>query len=378
MNAIECKNVSKSFHILDGGSVWDIIFNVSDNAESHLALNNITLSVPKGEFVGILGRNGSGKSTLLRTIGGIYSPTEGFISLSGIHTAIYELGVTGNELLTGREFSKRWLRLYDFFSTLKESMAYIEDFSELGTYLDEPIYKYSSGMKARLFFSVATAVPGKIYLIDEVLAVGDEYFQAKCWGRLRTLFKSGASGILATHDWSAVIKICKTAYVLDSGDILHSGNSMKVVERYIGLSRDYSKESYFSDIDKIELESQKDAQLNIPIVVTKPGAVSFGYSIEMFSEGEGWSHILHMDKKQIGINAVGKYNLRLSIPKLPLSEGKYLLNLFLLQEINGEEKAVDVKSWTTGDSVEFIVRSTPERKVQGFLPICWSNMESLN
>lgn len=367
--AIQCEGVEKDFYLLDKGNFWSLVFNPA-KLDKHRALDGISFDIPKGGFLGVLGRNGSGKSTLLRTVGGIYGHTAGIINLSFSHSAIYELGVTGNELLTGKEFATRWVSLQEVFSNINSTLESIRDFSELEEFFEKPIYQYSSGMKARLFFSVATAVPGKIYLIDEALSVGDEHFQAKCWGRVRDLFKAGSSGILATHDWSAVLKLCQNACILEAGKVIEYGSSIEVVRKYIGLSSNFSKESFFKHITIPKLQSYQDTSFESVIAVTRKGEVFFSYSIEAFVQGEGWHHVLHMDKYSLGILEEGEHRIRMTIPSLPLKEGSYILNLFLLQKINNEEKVVDVRSWTSGNPIELIVESS-EIQNEGFLPAQW-------
>ena len=138
-SALECRNIAKSFLLNDAVTVWRILFNRVRGKRFH-ALRNVTIDVPKGQFVGLLGRNGSGKSTLLRTIGGVYAPDSGVTVVNGDMSTIYELGLTGNEHLTGRSFSRRW---FDVFSARgQKRKALIEDvldFSELGEAFDRPI-----------------------------------------------------------------------------------------------------------------------------------------------------------------------------------------------------------------------------------------------
>ena len=177
--------------------------------------------MPKGQFVGVLGRNGAGKSTLLRVVGGVYAADTGQVMVNGAMSSIYELGLVGNPELTGRTYANRLLTVHGFPRSQRAAMiADIHEFSELGDRFEDPVLTYSAGMTARLFFSTATAGSYDVYLLDEILAVGDKHFQAKCWRRLRDRISQGASGVLVTHDWAAILRMCETAYVLEGGKVI--------------------------------------------------------------------------------------------------------------------------------------------------------------
>ncbi len=207
--ALRCTNVEKTFAVQREQRVWRILFGSQRDAKGPVihALRDISMEVPRGKIVGILGRNGAGKSTLLRLLGQVYSPTSGHIEIFGQVAGLFELGGMGNPNLTGREYAVRYLQ---FMGAAKRDLDGIlddiADFSELGEAFDQRIRTYSSGMGARLYFAVATVHQHEIYLIDELLSVGDEHFQAKCWQRMRLRLLNGASGVLVTHDWTAIIK----------------------------------------------------------------------------------------------------------------------------------------------------------------------------
>jgi lipopolysaccharide transport system ATP-binding protein len=182
--AITCQGVSKSFVLVDGGNAWRIALVLGGKPTRFQALRKVSFDVPKGQFVGVLGRNGAGKSTLLRVIGGVYAADEGRVSISGTMSGLYELGIIGNPQLTGRQYADRVLNVHRFATRERVAMSSdIHDFSELGDRFDDPVQTYSSGMSARLFFATATAGNYEVYLLDEILSVGDQHFQAKCWRR---------------------------------------------------------------------------------------------------------------------------------------------------------------------------------------------------
>jgi lipopolysaccharide transport system ATP-binding protein len=149
-------------------------------------------------------------------------------------SGLYELGLVGNPHLAGRQYAERLLSVHGFNLRRRAAMiADIHDFSELGDRFEDPVQTYSAGMGARLYFAAATAGHHDVYLFDEILAVGHQHFQSKCWRRLRERLSGGASGILVIHDWSAILRMCETAHILERGQILYSGPADKAVRRYL-------------------------------------------------------------------------------------------------------------------------------------------------
>jgi lipopolysaccharide transport system ATP-binding protein len=378
-SVIECRDLSKTFVLLDGQSIWRVILG-GDSVKGFPALRDVTLQVRQGEFLGVLGRNGAGKSTLLRTLGGVYAPTSGSVRAAGPLSAIYELGMVGNELLTGHDFARRWLSL-DGTGQRKigRLLAEIADFAELGDYFDNPIYTYSAGMKARLFFSVATALPGQIYLIDEVLSVGDEHFQTKCWRRLRERLAAGASGILATHDWTAVLKLCREACVLERGRIVDRGASPAVVQRYLGLPQPRGDSAAFAPhLPSLYCAlTEEDTTLSVPIDVRVTSPVWFACSVESFRQGIGWSHLLQVEPRPVAF-APGSYDVEVAIPALPLSPGEYSFNVSLSERLpEGTYVPLDVRSWAYGNDLTLAVGGKVRESVT-VLPLRWRGPQSLS
>jgi lipopolysaccharide transport system ATP-binding protein len=371
-SVIECRDLSKTFVVLDGESIWRVMFG-GYSVKGFPALRDVTLQVRQGEFLGVLGRNGAGKSTLLRALGGVYATTSGTVRVAGPLSAIYELGMAGNELLTGHDFARRWLSLHGTKRRhIDRLLSEIAEFAELGNYFDNPIYTYSAGMKARLFFSVATSLSGQIYLIDEVLSVGDEHFQTKCWRRLRERLAAGGSGILATHDWTAVLKLCREACVLERGRMVDQGSSPAVVQRYLGLPQPRGDAAAFaSHLPSVYCAlAEEDTTLSIPIDVKVTSPVWFACSVESFRQGIGWSHLLQVEPRPVA-STPGLYDVEVAIPSLPLSPGEYSLNLFLSERgPEGTLAPLDVRSWTYGNDLALAVTGKPRGSVT-ILPLCW-------
>ncbi|MDX1837991.1 ABC transporter ATP-binding protein [Legionella taurinensis] len=353
--AISCENLSKKFYIIDEHLNWRIVFRDKNTPfNSFQALSNVDLQVPKGKFVGILGRNGAGKSTLLRILGGVYAPSSGIIHIKGEASCLFEMGGLGNNRLTGYAYADRFLDIYGTNkSERRKLISNIQDFSELGEDFYRPIYTYSSGMAARLYFATATEVQHQIYLVDELLSVGDEHFQAKCWKRLRERFSNGASGILVTHDWSAVIKLCEYAYILDKGKITAGGRSDTIVQKYLNLPLPTKEFAEIIPAHPIyTAQSGKDCQLSFQVLLKKSVPFSVNYSIERFRGGYGWDIILLNDEYVKIPCREGINSLVIRIKTLPLVAGDYYFNLFLKSlDPTVDSLQLDSRSWTYGNGI---------------------------
>lgn len=197
------------------------------------ALKGVSFDVHKGEVLGIIGRNGSGKSTLLKCISGILKPTRGSVKCHGNIVPMLELGSGFDPDLTGREnvfLNGAILGYTEEF--LKEKFDEIHAFSELGDFIDVPIRNYSSGMMARLAFSVATVVNPQILIVDEILSVGDEAFQAKSRARMMELMSGGTTVLFVSHSLSQIREMCDHVLWLDSGEVKMYGETQEVCDGY--------------------------------------------------------------------------------------------------------------------------------------------------
>lgn len=203
-----------------------------------LALNDVSLSVSRGETVGLLGRNGSGKSTLLKIISGVMRPTEGRVSVNGRVAALLELGAGFNPEFTGRDnvYVHGALLGVDR-QEMDRRIASIEAFADIGAFIDQPVKHYSKGMFVRLAFSAAIHVDPDLLVIDEALSVGDAFFQHRCLSRMEALRDEGKTILLATHDLNMVKAFCQRAVLLHEGSIVADGDPETVTEHYLMLAR---------------------------------------------------------------------------------------------------------------------------------------------
>lgn len=240
--SIIVKDVHKTFNVyLDKASTIKekLLFLFSRNKkEKRVILDGINVKIKKGEVVALIGTNGSGKSTLLKMMTKIIYPNKGEIETKGKLTSLLELGAGFHPDFSGRE--NIYFNASIFGLTRKEIDERIKDiieFSELEHYIDNPVRTYSSGMYMRLAFSVAINVDADILLIDEILSVGDEHFQNKCYAKMKELKKQGKTMVFVTHSMSAVKELCDRAIWLYNGKIKMDGKTEDVVDAYVKATK---------------------------------------------------------------------------------------------------------------------------------------------
>ena len=231
--AIEVNDVDKSFKVYydKANTLKERILFWNRNRHE---VRDITLTIRKGETVALVGINGSGKSTLLKLMTQIIYPNKGTIKTYGKLVSLLELGAGFHPDFSGRE--NIYFNASIFGLSKKEIDARLDDiisFSELGEYIDNPVRTYSSGMYMRLAFSIAINVDAEILLIDEILAVGDQHFQERCYEKMMELKKEGKTMVFVTHSMSAVKKFCDRAVWLSNGRIRMDGNTEDVVNEYL-------------------------------------------------------------------------------------------------------------------------------------------------
>jgi len=236
--------------------------------ETFTALKDVSLTLKRGETVGIVGRNGSGKSTLLQIICGTLQPTSGHVNVNGRIAALLELGAGFNPEFTGRE--NVYLNGAIIGMTQDEIDACFDDiarFANIGQFMDQPTKSYSSGMYVRLAFSVAIHANPDILVVDEALSVGDESFQRKCFARIEDMQSRGATILFVSHSAQAVIELCDRAILLDDGEVLISGAPKRVVGQYQRLMN-LTGEQAASTRETIKRMGQQDAA-EPPVLTTK-------------------------------------------------------------------------------------------------------------
>jgi ABC-type polysaccharide/polyol phosphate transport system ATPase subunit len=236
-NAIEIKKMSKKFNVFyDKASTLKekLMFWNRSERETRTVLKNINIDIKKGETVALVGVNGSGKSTLLKLMTKIIYPTKGKVETQGKLTSLLELGAGFHPDFSGRE--NIYFNASIFGLSKKEidkRLNEIIDFSELREFIDNPVRTYSSGMYMRLAFSVAINVDADILLIDEILAVGDQHFQDKCFKKLEELRDSEKTIVIVTHNLNSIKKLCNRAIWINNGEVKMDGNCIDIVDAYL-------------------------------------------------------------------------------------------------------------------------------------------------
>ena len=239
---LEVKSVSKRFHSHKKHkqglkeSFAELITPSADNGNDFYALRNVSFSVSEGEALGIIGKNGAGKSTLLRILSGILQPDEGEINFYGKAVSILDIGAGFHPELTGRENVFFSASLYGFSKkTVEEKLDEIIAFSAIGDFIEEPVKNYSSGMYLRLAFAIIAFLDADIYLIDEVISVGDADFQVKCKAKIEELITRGKTLVIASHNMSEIAMLSNRIILLDSGGIIEQGG-IDVIQKYMARS----------------------------------------------------------------------------------------------------------------------------------------------
>jgi len=214
------------------------------------AVQDMNLTIYKGDILGIIGRNGSGKSTLMKMVAGVIQPTEGKVSVYGNLVPLLELGSGFHRDFTGYE------NIYFYTAVLGypkkkvlEKTEEIIEFAELGDFIHQPIKNYSSGMRARLAFSVSVNIDPEILILDEILSVGDAAFKEKSYEKIKQFFENGKTILFVSHSMEAIKTLCNRAIVINKGELLMDGEPEEVIDRYFELFPGMNKQKKFKEFD---------------------------------------------------------------------------------------------------------------------------------
>lgn len=264
-NIIEIKNLKKEYKMYNSkkARLLEAVLPFYKNHETFSAIDDLDLTLKKGEVLGILGKNGAGKSTLLKMITGVVTPTSGGIKVNGKISSLLELGAAFNSELTGIE------NIYQHGQVMGLTNEQIEatkqdiiDFADIGDHLYQPVKTYSSGMFARLAFACAINVDPDILIVDEVLSVGDMAFQLKCFKKFEQFKEKGKTILFVTHNVTDVIRNCTRAIIINGGKKIYDGDVKGGVERYkkiiVKLDEDREK---IDEKEELEEKQRKDVKV---------------------------------------------------------------------------------------------------------------------
>ena len=342
--AIEVDHVSKRFRLFreKPSSLKARLISSRSRAEDFWALRDVSFEVREGESVGLIGHNGSGKTTLLKVIAGILRPTAGSVRMRGRMAALLELGAGFHPELTGRE--NVYLNASFLGLTRRDTDRVYDDivaFAEIPDFMDNQVKFYSSGMLVRLGFAVAVHVDPEILLVDEVLAVGDEAFQAKCLSRIRTFQGEGRTIVLVTHALDTVRQICDRAVMLDHGELYAKGNPLDVVRelRYVLLRTDptFTPEEGTREVELAEVSLiRDDGGTERPVRVGEDLTIQIDAKanqaitdlVATFQVLDSANYPVVDGREPIG-RIEGKKRIRFDLRQLPLVPGRYFVTVGL-------------------------------------------------
>jgi ABC-2 type transport system ATP-binding protein len=358
---IRVTDVSKKFVIRKDKSLKERLVNArrsKANVEAFWALRDINIEVDPGHTLGLIGGNGSGKSTLLKIIGGILTPTTGYVERRGRLAALLELGAGFHGDLTGRE------NVYLNASILGLSRAQtdkyfdsIVDFSGIEQFIDTQVKFYSSGMYVRLAFAVAIHVDPEILLVDEVLAVGDEPFQRKCLDRIKQFQHDGRTIILVTHSLEQVRQMCDRVVLLDTGSLVVDGDPSEAVRHFreVNSEQDHAEQAnreHTLTIINPRTFGSDGKQHNI-----YPAGASLGVEFEVTADTEvtDWATGVALTDASglliYGTNTVlqdmvlepisGKRTVRFRFDQLPVSDGQYFIDIAVHPKMGADYYRID-------------------------------------
>lgn len=333
--------------------------NLNKNLKSVAAVSDVNIQIRKGEVVGIIGANGAGKTTLVKLIAGLLPLDEGVINLQGKVTALLALGLGVHPDFSGREnILFGGLLLGMSASEINSKTGEIIDFSELEEFIDNPLRTYSSGMRARLIFSIAMSVEPDILIVDEALATGDAYFVEKCQRRIREICSSGATVVLISHNLQQIDSSCGRVIYMDQGKIIHDGTPRNAIDKYLdGLrlrlidvarieqqtaselaemtygSGEVVVREFFTEVDGVKNELipiLESCEIQIIIEVLHP-IDSISVAVDLFADKSATSYAFLNEREFIKGNCAarsfsvkpGVYKLTYFLPNVTLGDGGY-------------------------------------------------------
>ncbi len=370
-NPIEVKNLTKSFILVKNIGIGKILRR---KAKKITILDDISFTVQPGSILGVIGRNGAGKSTLLRLLGNVYGADSGFIMVRGDIAAIFELGSTLNQFQTGRKYAHDYLYFMGVHKNkIHEIVEEIKEFTELDDYFEQPVHTYSSGMKAKLLFGVATSIKADVFLIDEVLVVGDGYFQSKAWKRLQDMIDAESSGVIVSHDWTSLVKLCRRVLLIQDKKIAMEGPAAAVINKQLGYNEDDSPDINLCNKTELsqrtyEAESGKEFTFEFDIyakIPPKGGVLGVDFYIERYVVGDGWNRVFNCESEK-EIRTPGEYHIRVHLPTLPLVAGFYQMSIEMFVPLLPGEIAFSTvytkMNWLNGQALPLTVTAPETRK----------------
>lgn len=330
-NVIEVNQLCKKFKVYyDKGKQLKerVLFRSRNRYEEREVLKGISFSVKKGEAIGLIGNNGCGKSTTLKLLTKIMYPSSGTIEMKGRVSSLIELGAGFHPDMSGRENIYTNAAIFGLSRPeIDERLDDIIGFSELGEYIDVPVRTYSSGMYMRLAFSVAINVDADILLIDEILAVGDAAYQAKCFNRLREIKSEGTTIVIVSHSLTQVEQICDRAVWIRDGLIAQEGQPREVIQSYMGWIMNQGEQAIsgeeIPERDSRREEEAEDSGENFEESASEEG--EYQYTAEQIQELKSQGKRAEIGNRQLRITALEVLSAEDHVPKKRFAIGESML-----------------------------------------------------
>ena len=392
--AVDAQHLSKRFqrHMDRRRSLKErIVRGRPRNTEDFWALKDVSLQVPKGSVYGLIGHNGSGKSTMLKLITGIYRPTSGSVTVDGRVAALIELGAGFHPDMTGRENIKLNGSILGMSSReIANATEEIIDFAGLRDFIDDPVKHYSSGMYVRLGFAVAVNLDPDVLLVDEVLAVGDEEFQRKCFDHLASLRKAGKTIVLVSHGLGQIEAMCDEVTWLEHGQTQLTGPASQVVSAYVqkvnaeestrnprvvAERADGARESGQAiSISRIEITDAQGRPLDHAetgttfyfSIVIDAHERTLGPNVRIALQHDSGELVAMLGNHRHGVDygyVEGRHVVTVGLTDNPLLPGRFIVHI----DVFDHTGARLIDSWN--DAVEFVVRSPRGELGQGFVDL---------
>lgn len=385
--AVWSRGLSKTFPML-GSAALAFIYALGGKQEAsgHDALRGVDLNMAAGKALGLIGPNGSGKTTFLRILAGLSRLTSGECRVEGKVNATLSLTAGLVDRWTGRENCIFRLRIAGCpareISTRVEEMIKFAELEDAG---ERPVRTFSSGMKARIAFSICTHLEGDLFLIDETLAVGDEHFRGKCLARFRELISAGKSAVIVSHDRDQILRVCDEAIQLEKGEVVRRGNAFSVVRDYematVKSAYNFLSEGHLTDDlvvddfvfdakegkDGVEITGRLDLQTsrrqNVDVVIYVINKTQMFTKTIILRHGETGD--LTVEPGQCGLS--------FSAAKVPLGAGEYLVGCAILSRPGDD--LLYARGWNLGTEERFTIENgAPDALLS--MPLAWRRVDS--
>lgn len=354
-----------------------------ESGRSAVALDDVSLTVDHGEIVGLIGRNGAGKSTLLRVAAGIAPPTKGSVLTEGSVYPLLALDSGLNPYLSGRRNVLQRLELLG--STRREALEAVDEvahFAGVQNAIDDPVRTYSSGMKVRLAFSIATSIRPDVFLLDEILAVGDEFFSERSFERIREIADGGRVTVVASHDWNLTFRLCTRIVWLEDGRVRADASPHEIFDEYLAYLNAFELTKQV-EIERVEIrgddgkprrsfESGEPLRLRLWYRATEPKPFTLTSGILERYTGQtvvaSWS-----GDNGFVVPAATHGSVEIRYPALPFAAGDYSLYVALAAPEQGAWPTHHFDMWVQFYGHDTVINvDGPRREGMLDLPVSWS------